>query len=192
MKENCIQEDEIDLKEICKTLWVKKVFIVVFTLFVTIVAVGYVILKNPKPVYEGKVLIEIGEIQSQTFGSSSFDTPNNLAEILKAKFFVTTLSPRGTNKIIEIQTAQEDKKKIIKKLEKTVEYILQRHQEKAEFYKQHIMTQQIGDIQINPLPVNEINKKKIIGVAFVSGLILSVFLVFFMEFIKGFKEEKND
>lgn len=36
MQENrCIQEDEIDLKELFKTIWAKKIFIVIFTLVVS-------------------------------------------------------------------------------------------------------------------------------------------------------------
>lgn len=54
------------------------------------------------------------------------------------------------------------------------------------------MTEQVGDIVINSTPFNQPKKALIVTVAFVSGFILSIFLVFFIEFIKGFKEEKND
>lgn len=192
MKENYIQEDEIDLRELFKTLWAKKIFIVVVTFFVTAVSVIYVLIKNPIPLYEGKVLVEIGEIQSQNFGTIYFDSPNNLSEVLKASFSVISSAPRGTNKLLEVSLINHDKKKIKEKLEKSVKYILQRHQEKAKFYENYIMTEQVGNIVINSTPINQPKKLLIVTVAFVSGLILSVFLVFFIEFIKGFKEEKND
>lgn len=60
MQENrCIQEDEIDLKELFKTIWAKKIFIVIFTLVVTILAGFYAYSKTP--IYEAKALLEIGE-----------------------------------------------------------------------------------------------------------------------------------
>jgi LPS O-antigen subunit length determinant protein (WzzB/FepE family) len=48
----------------------------------------------------------------------------------------------------------------------------------------------IGQIITNDYPIKP-KKKLIVVVAFVSGFILSIFLVFFMEFIKGFKEESE-
>ncbi len=52
-------------------------------------------------------------------------------------------------------------------------------------------TQLIGDIITNDTPIKP-KKKLIVTLAFVSGLILSIFLVFFIEFINSLKkEEKN-
>ncbi|QOY52707.1 Wzz/FepE/Etk N-terminal domain-containing protein [Candidatus Sulfurimonas baltica] len=48
----------------------------------------------------------------------------------------------------------------------------------------------VGDYIVKDYPIAP-KKKLIVVVAFVTGLILSIFLVFFMEFIKGFKEEEN-
>ena len=51
-------------------------------------------------------------------------------------------------------------------------------------------TKLMGDIITNEYPVKP-KKKLIIAVSFVTGFILSIFLVFFMEFIRSFKD-KND
>ena len=60
MQENKpLEEDEIDLKELFKTIWTKKIFIVIFTLVVTILAGFYAYSKTP--IYEAKALLEIGE-----------------------------------------------------------------------------------------------------------------------------------
>ncbi|MEC9493310.1 Wzz/FepE/Etk N-terminal domain-containing protein [Flexistipes sp.] len=48
-------------------------------------------------------------------------------------------------------------------------------------------TRVLGKIEVSENPVAP-NKKLIIVVAFVTGIILSVFLIFFKEFIKGFKD----
>ena len=48
----------------------------------------------------------------------------------------------------------------------------------------------IGDYVLYDYPIKP-KKKLIVVVAFITGLILSIFLVFFMEFIKGSKEEEG-
>ena len=59
MQEKYLQEDEIDLRELFKTILDKKVFIVIFTLVITILAAIYAY--NKTPIYEAKALLEIGE-----------------------------------------------------------------------------------------------------------------------------------
>ena len=51
-------------------------------------------------------------------------------------------------------------------------------------------TEIVGDIMINDFPVKP-KKSLIVAVAFVTGFILSIFLVFFREFIRGFKEQNS-
>ena len=51
-----------------------------------------------------------------------------------------------------------------------------------------VKTDIIGHSTFSKSPIKP-KKKLIIAVAFVTGLILSVFLVFFLEFLKSFKEE---
>ncbi len=53
-----------------------------------------------------------------------------------------------------------------------------------------IETQLIGDIITNDYPIKP-KKKLIVLVAFVTGLILSIFIVFFMQFIQGIKKEEQ-
>src|SRR5690554_6052688 len=60
MQENrYLQDDEIDLRELFLTLWEKKVFIILFTLVITVLATVYAYIKTP--IYEAKALVEIGE-----------------------------------------------------------------------------------------------------------------------------------
>ena len=51
-----IEEDEIDLRELFKTIWKNKKFIIIFTTIVTIFAIIYALVKTP--IYEAKVIIE--------------------------------------------------------------------------------------------------------------------------------------
>ena len=60
MQENIqrYEEDEIDLRELWKTLMKRKMLIAVVTVFITVAAIAYVLLKTP--MYEAKALFEIG------------------------------------------------------------------------------------------------------------------------------------
>ncbi|WP_323593523.1 Wzz/FepE/Etk N-terminal domain-containing protein [Aliarcobacter butzleri] len=59
MQEKYLQEDEIDLRELFKTIWARRFFVIVFTLVVTVLAAVYAYTKTP--IYEAKALLEIGE-----------------------------------------------------------------------------------------------------------------------------------
>ena len=105
-----IQEDEIDLRELFRTLLKNKKTIIFTTLIVTLTAIIYVIMKNPTPIYQGKAVVEIGEIQNENFGIKYFDEPNNLSVIVSNQFKDISVSTlKGTNKLIEITASNTDK-----------------------------------------------------------------------------------
>lgn len=183
-------EDEIDLRELFQTIWNRRKFIVIFTLLITLVSLLYVFFKNPTPVYQGKAYIEIGQIQSQNFGQSLFDEPSNLGTILKLEFDVNSSIPKRTNNLLEISSNDIDKETIKDNLQKSIQFILNRHQEKAKFYEDIIMSKQIGTIVINNTPINTPKKKLIVTVSFVTGFILSIFIVFFIEFVNNLKKRE--
>ena len=56
-------EEEIDLRELFKIIWDRKVFIIVFTLVVTIIAGLYTYLKIP--IFEVKSHVELGYINKE-------------------------------------------------------------------------------------------------------------------------------
>ncbi len=172
-------------------IWNKRVFILIFTFIVTFIAFLYVLLKNPTPIYEGNLSIQIGEIQSETFGNRIIEAPQNLSYILSMEFQVNTTIAKGTTSILEIKSTSEDKSKISKILEDAKKFIINKHENDTSFYKNKIMTKQIGEIKISNEAINKPKKSLILVVAFVTGFILSIFLVFFMQFINSFKEEKN-
>lgn len=186
-----IIEDEIDLRELFRAIWEKKIFILLFTTIVTFISVIYVYLKNPIPLYQGKMYIEIGQIQSQIFGQIPLDSASDLAGILNLAFKVNANIFKSTTKILEISITNEDKNLIKQNLEKSVEFIINKHKEKAKFYENVIMTKQVGDIEIDKNPINMPKKKLTVVVSFVSGIILSIFIVFFMQFINSIKKEEN-
>ena len=186
-----IIEDEIDLRELFRAIWDKKIFILLFTTIVTFISVIYVYSKNPIPLYQGKIYIEIGQIQSQNFGQISLDSASDLAGILNLEFKVNANIFKSTTKILEISITNEDKNLIKQNLEKSVEFIINKHKEKAKFYENVIMTRQVGDIEIGKNPINMPKKKPIVVVTFVSGIILSIFIIFFVYFINSIRRKED-
>lgn len=190
MQENKIlNEDEIDLRELFKTIWDKRFFIIIFTFIITLISFIYVLLKNPTPVYEGILSVQIGEIQSENFGNKIIETPQNLSYILEIEFKVNPNIVKGTTSILEIKYSNEDKARIKTILEDVKNFIITKHENDTSFYKNKIMTKQIGDIKISEEAINKPKKALIVTVAFITGFILSIFLVFFIQFIQSIKKE---
>ena len=190
MQENKIlNEDEIDLRELFKTIWDKRFFIIIFTFIITLISFIYVLLKNPTPVYEGNLSVQIGEIQSENFGNKIIETPQNLSYILEVEFKVNPNIAKGTTSILEIKYSNEDKARIKTILEDVKNFIITKHENDTSFYKNKIMTKQIGDIKISEEAINKPKKSLIVTVAFITGFILSIFLVFFIQFIQSIKKE---
>ncbi|WP_434242800.1 Wzz/FepE/Etk N-terminal domain-containing protein [Aliarcobacter cryaerophilus] len=74
----------MDLKELFKTIWAKKIFIVIFTLVVTILAGFYAYSKTP--IYEAKALLEIGEYKINNTSKIFVDDASNLEKKLSTLF----------------------------------------------------------------------------------------------------------
>lgn len=200
MQENKIlNEDEIDLRELFKTIWDKRFFIIIFTFIITLISFIYVFLKNPTPVYEGKIYFEMGEMKGETYGSKLIENTNDLASLINITFNENSsfskeenpnaLLKKGTTKILEITYFGENKDNIKNKLEKIKEFIMVRHQKLSNFYDIAVKTEQIGDIKISEEAINEPKTALIVTVAFITGFILSIFLLFFIQFIQSIKKE---
>ncbi len=184
-------EDEIDLRELIKTLWIYKYLILIFTSFVTILSVVYVLQKNPTPIYKGSLYMEIGTIQDKNFQPVIIENASDLAYILNLEFDVKAVVPKEVSinkylqtKLIEISFENEDKNKIRKTLEKIKDYIVEKHKKDTKYYENIIMTKQIGDIKISNEEINKPKKALIVSISFVTAFILSIFLAFLIDFVK--------
>jgi len=186
-----IEDDEIDLRELFKTLWDKKIFIVLFTFFVTMGSIVYVSSKNPIPIYQGNVMIEIGEIKNENGNISYFDNPNTLKNMTEKFNNVSVDVIKGTYNLLNITAKDSDKEKITNELLHSINFIIERHKNKIVMYDKYIMTKQVGEIVIDNNSINKPKKKLTVIVSFVTGFILSVFLVFFMQFFNSLKKEDN-
>ena len=108
-QETYLKEDEIDLRELFIKIWAKKIFIISFTFIVTILAAVYTLTKTP--IYEGKVLIEIGNYKLDNSNNNSnilIDNANALVQKLNILFI--DMKKNVKNKEVEITNISVPKK----------------------------------------------------------------------------------
>jgi LPS O-antigen subunit length determinant protein (WzzB/FepE family) len=164
----CIQEDEIDLRELFKTLAKNKKFIIIFTTITTLLALVYVMVKTP--IYEVKSNVQIGFI-----GKELIADPSTLVKTLNIVFnvedkvstkdkFISEVSKISTNKklknFIDIRTQAISNEEALKKNKEVVKYIQNKYQDKID---QYILNNNnnIKDIKIQISNLENLEKKDI-------------------------------
>lgn len=134
-----IEEDEIDLRELFKTLWDKKLFIVVFTTLVTVLAVVYALMKTP--IYEARALLEIGNYKINNNNKVQLDNANQLSKKLNILFIdmyknvkekkseISSITvPKNQEGFIELKFQAISNDLAKNEIEKVVAYIQKEHQ----------------------------------------------------------------
>lgn len=102
-EKNCIQEDQIDLRQLFRTLYAHKKFIIIFTLSITFLAVAYVFIKTP--IYEVKSNVQIGYI-----GNHLVDDSAIIVKKLKIIFNVDEKPEKKDKHIPEVSDISANKK----------------------------------------------------------------------------------
>ena len=162
----CYEEDEIDLKELFKTLLKNKKLIIITTFIITFLALIYVYVKTP--IYEVKANIQLGYMQDEKNKKTLVDTPASVVQTLKViynvddkpkvKKFVSEISSIDTNKkvkdFIKITANGISNDEALKKLKEAVGYLQKRYEPKIEQYK----TNQQAKIENLNLQLQKINK----------------------------------
>ncbi len=143
MQEKQYIEDEIDLKELFKTIWEKKLFIIIFTLIVTFCSVVYVYIKTP--IYEVKSIMEIGFLENKTiddpamieqklniiFAVEDKNTNNN-----PEKGIITSIKKdKDVKNFIEIKTEAISNEIALAKNKEILEFTKQLYSNKIEQFK---------------------------------------------------------
>ncbi len=139
-KQNTYTEDEIDLRELLKTIMDRKLFIIVFTSIITIGAIIWAFTRTP--IYEVKSNIQIGFI-----GKNLIANPETLIKtanlvfhvgekISTKKKFVSKVSSISTVKklknFVEIKTQAISNDEALKKNKEVVTYIKNRYKSKID------------------------------------------------------------
>jgi len=122
-----IQEDEIDLKELFKTLWDNKKFIMIFTSAVTLVSILYALAVTP--MYEVRALVEIGDYKLDDNNKTILDNALQLEKKLSTIFIdmskhntdkeycISSITvPKGITKVLSF--VQEEHQKILDDVKK--------------------------------------------------------------------------
>lgn len=135
-----LQEDEIDLKELFKTIWKYKIFILVFTFIVTILSIIYVSLKTP--IYQVKSVIKIGSISDVPLENSNileknirvvFGLDNNSFTIKEDQGIVTGINiTKNANSLLEVTTEAFTNEKAILKQHEVLEYLQDEYKYKID------------------------------------------------------------
>ena len=147
-----IQEDEIDLKELWNTLVKSKIFIIVFTSIITIIAIIWAMTRTP--IYEAKTLVEIGNYKIHNTKNNnnnklSLDNSAQLAKKLNILFIdmyknqknsiskIDSISiSKGTKNFIDITSLSISNDLASKEILKVVDYIKSKHQKILDDIKQ--------------------------------------------------------
>lgn len=162
-------EDEIDLRELFQIIWNKKVFIIVFTLCVTIISGLYIYSKTP--IYEVKSYIEVWFIDKE-----KIEEPKILEQKLKVVFSVEDFNEelnslekgsvtsikqmKSVDNFLEIRTEAFLNETALEKNKKVLEYVQSLYNPKIEQYKV-ILNNNILDTQRDINYVKDVEIKNI-------------------------------
>lgn len=199
-KQHLSQDDEIDLRELWATLVKRKMTILTVTVIATVSSALYAY--TATPIYSGKALIEIGDVVINSEKDNNkptivllLDSPADIQAVFEQTFNANIVNekikielPKGSSDLIQLSYEGSDKNLISKKLQEGVNLVMARNKEKEVFF-QHVNgqvhpTAVVDKIIISDEPIKP-KKQLIIAVAFISGLLLGVFMAFFREFISN-------
>ena len=136
-EQNFYQEDEIDLKELFKVLWAKKILIISLTFIITLLAGIYAF--NKTPIYEATALVEIGNYKNNN--NVLVDSVPELVKKLNLLFIdllknekdkkatITSISTtKGVSGFLDIKSESISNELAISEINKVVAYIQNKHQ----------------------------------------------------------------
>ena len=136
-EQNFYQEDEIDLKELFKILWAKKILIISITFIITLLAGIYAF--NKTPIYEATAIVEIGNYKNNN--NVLVDSVPELVKKLNLLFIdllknekdkkatITSISTtKGVSGFLDIKSESISNELAISEINKVVAYIQNKHQ----------------------------------------------------------------
>jgi capsular polysaccharide biosynthesis protein len=195
-------EDEIDLYELWTKLLKYKVMIFAITVMSTSGTAIYLNIENNTPSYVGSALIEIGKMRYIPLSDISAKEQSNSTQVIEpAQVTIDILmtetqadedmkiSPIGDD-FVHIIYNGKNKELIQQKINSLIKLILERHHKMlASYSKVAIIIFPTTAINNTHISLNSIHKNilKLITLAFMAGIILSLFLVFIIEFINVYK-----
>lgn len=149
------QEDEIDLKDLIKTILKRKYFILIFTLVITFLAATYAFLQTA--IYEINANLQVGYISNSNNNSNNNSKiyliePNAMKEYIKGNFDNSKNENKGypqvdadiikqTNDLMNIKIRAFSNNEALAYLNKILDSINKEEDKKISFYKEGIKSQ---------------------------------------------------
>ena len=138
-----IQEDEIDLRELFKTIWEKKLFVILFTSIVTFSAIIFAY--NKTPIYEVKSYVELGFIDNKIIEEPAifeqklkvvFGIDNNTMNNNPEKGIIGSISQtKNIKNFLEVKTEAISNEIAIAKNKEVLTYTQNLYNPKIEYSK---------------------------------------------------------
>ena len=143
-QEKILVEDEIDLRELFKIIWNKKVFIIIFTFITTVLAWFYAYSKIP--IYEVKSYIEIGYINKEKIENIDVleqklkvifevENPRYQADSFKKGIVSSIKQIKGVKSFLEIKTEATTNEVALNKNKEVLKFIQEYSQESIKQYE---------------------------------------------------------
>ncbi len=166
-----LQEDEIDLRELFKTVWNYKKIILIFTFIVTVLSIIYVSLKTP--IYEVTALVEVGSYKTESGQDIIIDNADNLSKKLNTIFIdlrknvenkdfeITKIATEKEIKnFIEITSEASSNTQAIEGLNEVIEHIKSEHSKLLDDIKEK------NEIQLKniSLSIKNIEEDKLVNI----------------------------
>lgn len=184
-------QDELDLNKLLTVLFKHKLLIFIITMTMTMGGILYS--WTTTPIYRGSVLLEVGEViinRDNPTIIKPLESIDDIIQILSQNYnthgneALEFVASSSSTVFIQISYEHHNKKAIQDKLEQMSQFTIKRHEEKANFFMKadSIIRPTIvaSAITISETPIKP-NKKLILVISFFSGLILSLFILFFIE-----------
>lgn len=164
-------EDEIDLRELFQIIWNKKILIIFFTLFITIISGFYIYSKTP--IYEVKSYVQIGFIDKEILEDSnsieqklrvifSMDDFNIEPNSLENGIVSSIRQIKNVKNLLEIKTEAYSNEVALTKNKEVLNYLQNLYEPKIEQYKV-ILNNNILDTKREIDYINDIEIKNILA-----------------------------
>ena len=166
MEEKVYVEEEIDLRDLFKSIWNRRVFILVFTAVLTILAIVYVNIKTP--IYEVKSVVRIGYIGENLVENSNilekklrliFNVDNNpYLYLSKEEGIVTDIKAiKNVINFIEISTVAYSNEQALLKNKEVVSFLQNEYKYKIDEY---VLKTELGlkALEEKIVYINNVNK----------------------------------
>ncbi len=136
-------EDDIDLRELFSIIWKRRIFIVGFTLLITIISAIYIY--NKTPLYEVKSIMEIGFLENKPIDEPAlieqklnviFGVEDKNINANPEKGIITSIKKnKDVKSFIEIKTEAISNEIALAKNEEVLEFTKQLYNTKIEQFK---------------------------------------------------------